>query len=186
MDAFSYLSVLLSIILGLAIAQVLQGYRSLFLAKGRVRLHWPVLIWSGLILLFAAQAWWASFGLRERADWTFLSFAVILLQMIMLYMLAALVLPDVAPEQHVDLSGHYELHHGAFFGFLIAMLATSVTKDVVLDHRLPMPVNLGFHVLLAAIAVAAIIVRGYRAHLAIALFAVAGTLAYIALLFAHL
>jgi hypothetical protein len=32
MDAFGYLSVLLSIILGLAIAQVLQGYRSLLLA----------------------------------------------------------------------------------------------------------------------------------------------------------
>ena len=33
MDAFSYLSVLLSIILGLAIAQVLQGYRALLLAR---------------------------------------------------------------------------------------------------------------------------------------------------------
>ena len=36
MNAFSYLSVLLSIILGLAITQVLQGYRSLLLAHGRV------------------------------------------------------------------------------------------------------------------------------------------------------
>ena len=186
MDAFSYLSVLLSIILGLAIAQVLQGYRSLFLAKGRVQLHLPVLIWSGLVLLFAAQAWWASFGLRDRSDWTFQSFAVILLQMIMLYMLSALVLPDVPAEQAIDLSGHYERHHRAFFGFLIAMLATSVLKDVVLDHRLPLPINLAFHLLLVAIALGGCFVRGYRAHLAIALTAVAGTFAYIALLFDRL
>ena len=73
MDAFSYLSVLLSIILGLAIAQVLQGYRAVLLARGRVRLSAPVLIWSGLILLFATQAWWASFGLRQRTDWDFLA-----------------------------------------------------------------------------------------------------------------
>ena len=33
MDAFSYLSVLLSIILGLAITQVLQGFRGLMLAR---------------------------------------------------------------------------------------------------------------------------------------------------------
>jgi hypothetical protein len=66
MDAFSYLSVLISIILGLAIAQVLQGYRALLLARGRVRVDPAALIWSGLILLFAAQAWWASFGLTER------------------------------------------------------------------------------------------------------------------------
>ena len=35
MDAFSYLSVLLSIILGLAIQQILQGYRALILARAR-------------------------------------------------------------------------------------------------------------------------------------------------------
>ena len=35
-DAFAYLSVLLSIILGLAIAEVLQGLRSLLLARGQV------------------------------------------------------------------------------------------------------------------------------------------------------
>lgn len=186
MDAFSYLSVLLSIIIGLAITQVLQGYRSLLLAKGRVELHLPAMIWSGLIMLFAAQAWWASFGLRVRSEWSFLSFAVILLQMIMLYMLAAVALPDVAAEQHVDLPGHYDRHHRAFFAFLIAMLATSVAKDVVLEGRLPTPVNLAFHILLAAIAVAGWVVRGYRAHVAIALVAVAGTLAYIALLFAYL
>lgn len=33
MDAFSYLSVLLSIILGLAIQQILQGYRALILRR---------------------------------------------------------------------------------------------------------------------------------------------------------
>jgi hypothetical protein len=38
MDAFSYLSVLLSIIIGLAITQVLQGYRGLLLARHRTTL----------------------------------------------------------------------------------------------------------------------------------------------------
>src|SRR5689334_9251738 len=66
MDAFSYLSVLLSIILGLAITQVLQGYRALLLARGRVRHSATVIIWSLLLLVIFAQAWWASFGLRER------------------------------------------------------------------------------------------------------------------------
>src|SRR5437764_13954408 len=156
MDAFSYLSVLLSIILGLAIAQVLQGYRAVLLARGRVRLSAPVLIWSGLILLFAAQAWWASFGLRDRANWDFLSFAVILLQMVLLYMLSALVIPEVGRDDRVDLLDHFERHRRVFFGFLIGMLAVSVLKDVVLDRRLPTPVNLAFHGALVAIAVAAL------------------------------
>ena len=76
MDAFSYLSVLLSIIIGLAITQVLQGYRALLLARRHVALYAPTLAWSVYILLMATQSWWASFGLSDRRDWSFLAFAI--------------------------------------------------------------------------------------------------------------
>lgn len=184
--AFGYLSVLLSIILGLAIAQVLQGYRALLLARGRVRLDAAPLIWSGLLLFFVAQAWWASFDLNARRSWDFLDFAVILLQMGLLYMLSALVLPDVPPEQPVDLNRHFARHRKAFFAFLIAMVASSVLKEAVLEHRLPGLVNLLFHLLLIAMGVAGILLRGRTAQTVVALFAVAGFAVYVATLFAHL
>ena len=101
MDAFSYLSVLISIILGLAIAQVLQGYRALLLARGRIHADPAPLIWSALVLLFAAQAWWASFGLNAREHWDFADFIAILVQMGLLYMLSALILPDVPNDEPV-------------------------------------------------------------------------------------
>ena len=186
MDAFSYLSVLLSIILGLAITQVLQGYRALLLARGRVHADPAPLIWSGLVLLFAAQAWWASFGLNARTNWDFLDFAVILIQMGLLYMLAALVLPDVPAEQPVDVATHFERHRRAFFIFLIAMLASSGAKDTVLEPRLPVPLNLAFHLMLAATAGAGIMLKGKKLQLVVALIALAGFVAYVALLFAHL
>jgi len=186
LDAFSYLSVLLSIILGLAIAQVLQGYRALLLARGRIHGDPAPLIWSGLVLLFVAQAWWASFGLNARTNWDFLDFAAILLQMGLLYMLSALVLPDVPAGEPVDLARHFDRHRKSFFAFLIAMLASSIGKEAVLEHRLTAPINLAFHLLLAAIAVAGTIFSAKKIQLALALFAVAGFLAYVALLFAHL
>jgi hypothetical protein len=186
MDAFSYLSVLLSIILGLAIAQVLQGYRAILLARGRVRLSTPVLAWSGLLLLFAAQAWWASFGLRDREHWDFLGFAVILLQMILLYMLTAVVFPDVAPSGTVDLVEHFEKHRRAFYGFLIAMLVASASKDLVLDHHLPSATNLVFHMVGVATSVIGIVWKDARVQLGVVLVAVAGFLGYIAVLFAQL
>lgn len=185
-DPFSYLSVLLSIILGLAITQVLQGYRALLLARGRVRLSSPVLIWSVLILLLAAQAWWASFDLRGRTHWDFLTFAVILLQMILVYMIAALVFPDIEPGADVDLIEHSSTYRSAFYGFLVAMLVTSIAKTLVIDHRLPSPENLGFHLLLMAFAIAGIFGRSHRLQLAIAIGAAITFLAYVALLFANL
>jgi hypothetical protein len=186
MDAFSYLSVLLSIILGLAIAQVLQGYRSILLARGRVRHFAPVFIWSLLLLVIYAQAWWASFGLRDRPNWDFLSFTVILLEMVLLYMLAGLVFPDIHSEETVDLADHFSKHRRPFFGFLIAMLTVSVLKDLVLDHKLPSPLNLTFHVVFVATAVVGFLFSGRRTQLGLALFGIVIFFAYITLLFSRL
>jgi hypothetical protein len=186
MDAFAYLSVLISIILGLAVTQVLQGYRALLLARGRIHADPAPLIWSGLVLLFAAQAWWASFGLNSREHWEFTDFIAILIQMGLLYMLSALILPDVPNDEPIDLALHFERHRRSFYIFLIAMLASSIGKEAVLEHRLTAPLNLGFHLLLAAIAAAGIFVAGRKLQLVLALLATAGFLAYVVLLFARL
>ncbi|MBA3896589.1 MAG: hypothetical protein H0X36_05545 [Sphingomonadaceae bacterium] len=185
-DAFSYLSVLLSIIVGLAITQVLQGYRALILARDRVKLAAVPLIWSVLLLFFAVQGWWASFGLRDQAEWSFAGFTVLLTQMILLYMMAAVVLPDVPDEIGIDLATHHDRHRRAFFGFLIALLGVSIAKDVVLSGHLPSPGNLAFHGVLASTALAGILVGGARAQLLIALFAAVGFTIYVAILFARI
>jgi hypothetical protein len=185
-DAFSYLSVLLSIIIGLAITQVLQGYRALILAKARIRSDGTALLWSVSLLLFATQAWWASFGLREHQDWSFLAFAMVLLQMILLYMMAAVVLPDVGEEQEIDLGAHFAEHRKIFFGILLAMLGASVLKDFVLTGGLPTPTNLLFHAIFATTAVIALVVANRRVQLGLAVLAALGFGLYIAVLFARL
>ena len=48
MDPFSYISVILSIVLGLAIAQVLLGFRGLILTRAKVKLYAPTII-SGIL-----------------------------------------------------------------------------------------------------------------------------------------
>lgn len=186
MDAFSYLSVLLSIVLGLALTQVLQGYRAILLAKGRVRHSATVLIWSGLLIAIVAQAWWASFGLRERSHWDFLTFVIILAQMALIYMGAAVVFPDIPASENIDLADHWQRHRTPFFVFLLAMLAASLSKSIALDDRLPSPADLVFHAVLALIAIIGIIVRNARIQLLLASTTVAIFVAYVALLFAHI
>lgn len=186
MTAFEYLSVLLSIILGLAITQVLQGYRSLLLTRGTIRLYWPTLIWSGLVLLIATQSWWASFALDGRRDWQFGIFAVILVQMGLIYMLAAVVLPDVSGGFAIDLQAHYAAQRRPFFACLLGLIGVSLLKDLLLDGSLPSPMNVAFHAVLAAGAIGGLVARGQRSELVLAatlaiLFAV-----YVGLLFARL
>lgn len=186
MDPFSYLSVLLSIVLGLALTQVLQGYRAILLAKGRVRHSTTVLIWSFLLIAIVAQAWWASFGLRDRTHWDFLTFVVILAQMGLIYMGAAVVFPDIPSTGAIDLADHWDRHRKPFFAFLLAMLAMSILKSISLDERLPARTDLLFHILLAAIAVIGIVARGARLQLVLACATAALLFAYVALLFARI
>jgi len=186
MAAFDYLAVLISIILGLAIAQVLQGYRGLALARERVRLFWPTPIWSVVVLLLAVQSWWAMFGLRAVEVWTFGAFAVVLLQAVVLYMLAALVLPDFGGETPVDLRAHYFGHRRLFFGALTLLIAVSLAKDLLIAGRLPSLFNTVFQGLVALGAVIAMLTNRAWYHRILAPVVLVGFLAYIGVLFGHL
>jgi hypothetical protein len=186
MDEFSYLSVLLSIILGLAITQILKGFRGLLQSRARVHLYWPALAWAGLLLLIYVQTWWAMFGLRSHHDWTFGAFAIVLLQTIVLYMLAGLALPDFFGEEVIDLRANYYAHHAWFFSLAILAGLVSLGKDFVLDGRLTEVRNLTFHlVFVLTSAIAAITRREWYHKAAVVLTAVLFGF-YITLLFARL
>lgn len=186
MDAFSYLSVFLSIILGLAITQALQGVRALVLARGAVRLFAPSLIWTGIVILMGVQSWWASFGLVSVPSWTFLAFSMVIAQALCLYLMAALVLPDIAPDGGIDLEQHYFRQRRWFHGTLFAMLACSITKDWILNGYLPEAANLGFHAFFGVLSVVSLATANRVWHLAVAPFVAAVIVVYIALLFARL
>lgn len=186
MDAFSYLFVLISIILGLAIEQVLQGYRSLALSRERVRWHWLSIAWSAILLLHIVQDWWASFGLVGREDWSFAAFATLLLQTALLYMVTALVLPDVPAEGTVDLDEHYYRQRPVFFSIALLAVASSALREWVVEGHFLQGGNLVFHALFAAAFILALLTRRHWVHQAIAVGMGLLTISYIALLYARL
>jgi hypothetical protein len=185
-DAFNYLSVLISIILGLAITQVLKGFRGLMQSRTRLQTYWPTVVWAILIVVISVQSWWSMFGMRLHKDWTFLEFSAVLSQTVVLYLLAALVLPDIFGDAAVNLREHYYGHRRWFFSLLAILIVTSLGKGLVLDGSLPRPLDLGFHVLFAVMGVSGVVVARPRYHQFLAAFGVLSIGAYIALLFTHL
>jgi hypothetical protein len=185
MDAFSYLSVVPSIVLGLAITQVLQGFRGVLLARARVKLFLPVLLWAVLLLLIYFQSWWSMYGLRSKQDWTFAAFAMVLLQTVTMYMLAALIFPDFGRDE-VDLRASYFEHRGWFFGFAVANGVISIVKEVVLSGSLPEATNFAFHGVFIGAAIVAAITKNATFHRVNAFVAIAMFGIYVALLFTRL
>jgi hypothetical protein len=187
MDAFNYLSVLLSIILGLAITQILKGVRGIVLARARIVPYWPTFVFAAFLFLVDVQVWWAFFEMRRVQLWTFPLFAVVLTQTTCLYLLAALVLPDFFGEQTIDLRKHYYAHHRVFFGLFVVALIASLVKSIFLYGRLPDDrVDVAFHFGWMTIAVIAAITKREWFHKLISVLSVSAFVVYIALLFVRL
>ena len=184
MDAFSYLSVMLSIVLGLGITQLLQGFGRLMSARARVRPYWPALLWAVSLLVAQVQNWWSMFALRGRERWTFLDFALVLSNPILLYLLAALALPE-QPEGEVDLEEHYYSHARWFFALFQLLLVFSVLKSTVLDG-LRLDADRLVHAVWFVMAATAMVTRRRWFHAANAVFGAALLAIYIGALFTHL
>jgi hypothetical protein len=148
MDAFSYLSVLLSIILGLGMTQLLTAAGRIIRHRDRVRMDWLPLVSAGVLGVAYVQVWWAMFGLRGVQEWTFIRFFAVLAQVTTLYMTAAVALPEQVDEAGVDLREYFERQHRWFYAFLLMTLLISIIKDVLLSGHPPGTTNLVFHVVL--------------------------------------
>lgn len=185
-EPFSHLSVLLSIILGLAITQVLQGLGRLIQARHRVRFYWPPVLWAVILLAVYVQSWWAMFGLRDHRDWTFLPFSVVVLQTIVLYLLAALVLPDFTPEGPIDLKANYYGHARWFYATAVLVGVVSLGKDLAVSGRLPDRSNIAFHLVFMAASVVAAMTTREWVHKAVSLTLALGFALYVAFLFSRL
>lgn len=186
MDEFSYLSVLISVILGLAVTQILKGFRGILLSRARIRIYWPVLVWAVLLLLVCSQNWWSMFGMRNRHDWTFLQFAMVLLNTIFIYMITALVFPDFFGEEVVDLKQSFYAHRGWFFSFALTTIIISVCKQIVLDDRLPPPTELIFHAIFGVTLLIGALTSSERYHKGLVVFGSGLFVLYIVLLYAHI
>jgi hypothetical protein len=110
----------------------------------------------------------------------------VLLQPVAIFMMAALIVPRATTGDRLDLRDDYYREYRWFFSALLFALAVSLTKDLVLNGRLPEPRNLAAHGLFIAVAIAALAFRSARVQLTLALVGLALFSGYIALLFTKL
>ena len=183
MDSFSYLSVVISIVLGLGAANLLMGLARIVQIRGRVSFYWPTIVWALTLLLIHVQTWWTMFGLRFVTHWDFVSFSITLAQPILLFFLSALVMPDFDRDDALDLRRNYFQQRRWFFAIFIAVLLVSLLRTYVLFGGLPAPADVAFHAFFFLLVATAATSSSDGVQKIAALVAAAGMLAYIALLF---
>ncbi|HEX4158265.1 MAG TPA: hypothetical protein VHY79_07295 [Rhizomicrobium sp.] len=186
MDAFSYLSVLNSIVLGLGVASLLAGFASMVRARDRVVMYWPLPAQMGLVFLIHVQLWWALFALRERTQWSFPGFLVVLMQPVLAYLAAAFLVPDIRDGEALDLKWAYFREARWFFAAVLLLVLDSLAKSLILGGRLPNSGDLAGHAVFISLSVAGIVSRKDIVHKIIAPASLLALAAYIATLFVTL
>jgi hypothetical protein len=183
---FEYLSVLISIIIGLAITQLLSGAARLIQIRKRIRPHATTLCWMVFLFLLDTQIWWAAFFRRELDDWNFFLFLLYLLMPILAFLLSYLVLPELGDEDEVDLAANFAGNTPWFFGLLSLLLLVSLAENLAREGRLPSYENLVFHLVFIVISMVGACIRSARFHHWAAIAALVLICSYIATLFLHL
>jgi hypothetical protein len=183
---FAYLSVMVSIILGLALAHLLGGVVRVINNRDRIAMYWPSLLWAGTLFLIVAQLWWADATLRTYTTWNFAAFLVLLAQPAALYVLCALILPLPENINTYDMRAAYVHNRVWFICVILILIALSFVGELVLYGHVTLGTHEGALLIFGAFGVVALRSKSEHVQKANAIVAAAMIIAYIVILFSAL
>ena len=186
MTPFEYLSVLVSIIIGLGLSHLLSSTARLIQLRHRVRMHLPTLLWMLLLFVLQIQIWWAAFEGRHEAEWNFFSFLFFLLIPVLAYLLSYLLVPDLEDEADIDLRASYHANRVWFFGIFALAALVSLGRDFVEDGREALDLDAAFRIAFLVMSLASARIRGEAFHRAGAAATLMLFCAYVFVLFLQL
>ncbi|CAG1014352.1 hypothetical protein RHIZO_04758 [Rhizobiaceae bacterium] len=159
MEAFHWIVVPISTILGLSLARLLGGYVAAVKGRAGLRFDWLPLVFAAAILGAALQFWWALLELSGREHWSLSAFTLLVAMILALFTAAALISPSDADSdlrRAFERDGHWALLALATFHTL-AIVANSWLWGVPL-----ISVDQALQLLLALLCAATAFVRRRR------------------------
>lgn len=124
-DEFTYVSVLLAIVVALALTHLLAGIASLFRVRV-TRCSFVYLAWVAVLLFSCVDYWFSIWGLREVEDWSLGYVVYLLVLATLLYVSCQLIIPDLRDGASIDLAAFNETGRRRYLAafFLYNALAT--------------------------------------------------------------
>jgi hypothetical protein len=131
-SVFEYISILISIILGLVITQILSSFSDLLYDFKRVKFYWPHSIWIFFILFLQIQDWFITYQLKDKAVWQLSELMFLLLYPITLFTAAKMLLPTHEKEERFDMKSYFMSQSQIIFIMLLISIALSILFNVLL------------------------------------------------------
>lgn len=131
-SAFEYVSILISIILGLGITQILSALSDLLYHIKSVKFYWPHTLWIVFIMFLHIQDWFVTYQLKDKSAWYLLELLFVLLYPISLFAAAKLLLPTNESEEKTNMKLFYKNQFPVIFFIVAISISLSILFNVFL------------------------------------------------------
>ena len=165
MSQFEYVAVLISIIVGLTLAQLLRGVGLLVATEDGPRPYWVHLAWTFYAFMLTALFWWWEFRLAA-ADWNLPMYIGVIFYSTLLFFLS-LVLQPGRLDGINSYKEYYYARRSWIFGLIIAILLWDIVDTMMKgsDYFFKLGVEyLAINIMTITVSIMAIITPNERYH----------------------
>lgn len=143
MSEFEYLSVLVSLILGLGIAHLLLGVGRIIHRRHETTRDAVHLLWVGAAFWILVLNWWVFFESRAVEVWSFDYFLVVIVWAVLYFLLAVILFPpDVTRNENYG--AVFRRNRGWFLGVFVASSVADIILTAFRGSLLDPPIYLPF------------------------------------------
>jgi len=132
---FEYISILVSIIIGLGITQILSAFTDLLYHYKKIKFYWPHSIWIIFILFLQIQDWFVFYQLEAIKVWTLPQLVFVISYPITLFICAKMLLPTNDSEEKSDMKKFYFSQFRIIFIFIAISIVLSISFNLFLLNR---------------------------------------------------
>ncbi len=184
MDSFEYVMVLVSIVIALAIAHLLNALAACFHRfRGQVepiKLDAVYLLWIGFVLVWLISFWWWEFKFQEiQIEWSYGLYLFIVSYSIILFMLATILVPH-RMQGVTDSFAYFMEGRKWFFGTLLLVQAVDIADTFLKGYEWGVRLSvLSIYAVTITVAITGIISERRSIQLGVAVVAFTAQLLYL-------
>ncbi|MEM7431143.1 MAG: hypothetical protein AAF351_04285 [Pseudomonadota bacterium] len=168
MSNFEFVTVLMSIVVGLGITRILSGFASLVENRQQIELDGVTIVWALNVLGYHLLFWWIVVNnWSDLPEWSFTEFGALFVYGVLIFFCASLIMPQTVPSG-TNMKQRFETIRRPFFALWVLVVIAELTDSFLkgtayVTGELGLP-YLGFISSLTALAVAGIFVADRRYH----------------------
>ncbi|HJT46310.1 MAG TPA: hypothetical protein VJ721_08585 [Chthoniobacterales bacterium] len=130
MSSFEFISILMSIVIGLGVTNLLAGAGRAFYRRRQTPMDEVHIVLTLATLLILALNWWVAFKWNTNVLWSFDKFLVLIVWTITLYLLTTFLYPPDLSEEE-ERRNRFEVNRSGYYSAFIAFCSMDIVQTAL-------------------------------------------------------